>query len=61
MAHALDNEEATIFRSAVGSLMRMLGIDPIAFSHAKDATIVRSARLHGQFAVRDENSSAIAL
>src|SRR5437868_3318370 len=54
VAHALDNEEATIFRSAIGSLMWMSSIDSIAFSHAQDTTIVRSARLHGQFALEHE-------
>lgn len=41
LAHALHDKKPAIMSSAIGSLMRMLRIDAIAFADAKDAIVVR--------------------
>ena len=47
LTHTLDDEKPAILRATIYSLVRVLSIDSIAFADAKDATLVRCARLHG--------------
>jgi hypothetical protein len=54
LTHTLDDEKPAILRATIYSLVRVLSIDSKAFADAKDATIVRCARLHGQFALEYE-------